>query len=907
MNASGVSLATTPGVDADNPYPGLQAFGERDQAYFHGRTLEREELFRLIRREVLTVLFGRSGLGKTSLLHAGLFPRLRQADVLPVSIRLDFTSGKEDLVSQVRAAFSVAVGGQNIDAAPPTADETLWEYFHKTQLWSARNRLLTPLLVFDQFEEIFTIGRRDPTLDLLITELADLIENLIPTSVRERIARTHEELAFSYERQRVRVVFSLREDFLPQLESLLPRLPSLARNRFRLLHMNGHQALEAILKPGGELVSESVAEEILKVVAGASREDRASEPGAAPAPTEDLTEMEVEPALLSLFCRELNNRRQARGLAAITTGLVQGTHGEILSAFYKQCLVDMARPVRTFIEEQLLTDSGFRQSMPLEEALAGQGVKQEDLSKLIDRRLLRLEERFGRPQVEVIHDVMTRVIRQSRDRRRAREARKLLIRRLVLVAALLLAVVVALATFLLRERLLKREAEHQRAMADAQRVNAQEYRAKAEEMVKYMLVELRDQLKPRGDLDAIRAATKKALEYLSKVERSDHSELLRSEALTTLGDISLDDGKTADAEKNYREALVIARTLYDSERTSRIRQAYLALRLENMARLLRSRGDYTGARDDYSKALSLWEQLALNGSENDFPTQRDSQQAYAVETLNFALLVGSHEKISKVLVMYGHALGILEAFVAKEGEGVGFKANLAAAYRLQGTLLFHHGDIQAALQSYQKALDMDERLVQDNSGDVERKMALVYSLLGLGDVELFAGRGAQALVRADSATRLVQPYAVQETLTTEWNSTLALARARQGDFHLGQGDPRMALARYRECLAVLAKAAAHASDQVYFGYFLSWAHLHLGDAHDRLGNTALAHREWEKAIEIISPQLKADASETLDVYARALLDLGRLDEARPVCRKLHDREWDYRSLQTLCRGKALLP
>ncbi|WP_242684318.1 hypothetical protein [Paraburkholderia hospita] len=81
------------GLSADaltptRPWPGLASFTEADQYFFRGRENEAEELARLVRREVLTVLFGRSGLGKTSLLNAGLFPRLRENLHVPVMIRL---------------------------------------------------------------------------------------------------------------------------------------------------------------------------------------------------------------------------------------------------------------------------------------------------------------------------------------------------------------------------------------------------------------------------------------------------------------------------------------------------------------------------------------------------------------------------------------------------------------------------------------------------------------------------------------------------------------------------------------------------------------------------------------------------------------------------------------------------
>ena len=50
---------------------------------------------------MLTVLYGLSGLGKTSLLRAGLFPKLREKDVFPIYIRLDFSEHRLPFVEQV--------------------------------------------------------------------------------------------------------------------------------------------------------------------------------------------------------------------------------------------------------------------------------------------------------------------------------------------------------------------------------------------------------------------------------------------------------------------------------------------------------------------------------------------------------------------------------------------------------------------------------------------------------------------------------------------------------------------------------------------------------------------------------------------------------------------------------------
>ena len=59
-------------VDDQNPWLGLTSFTEETRGFFHGREEEGAELARRVQRKLLTILFGQSGLGKTSILQAGL-------------------------------------------------------------------------------------------------------------------------------------------------------------------------------------------------------------------------------------------------------------------------------------------------------------------------------------------------------------------------------------------------------------------------------------------------------------------------------------------------------------------------------------------------------------------------------------------------------------------------------------------------------------------------------------------------------------------------------------------------------------------------------------------------------------------------------------------------------------------
>jgi len=89
MNDSSATPASSATIDPQNPWLGLSSYTEESRANFHGRDEEAAELARRVQRKLLTVLFGQSGLGKTSLLRAGLVPRLRGEGYCPVYVRVD--------------------------------------------------------------------------------------------------------------------------------------------------------------------------------------------------------------------------------------------------------------------------------------------------------------------------------------------------------------------------------------------------------------------------------------------------------------------------------------------------------------------------------------------------------------------------------------------------------------------------------------------------------------------------------------------------------------------------------------------------------------------------------------------------------------------------------------------------
>jgi hypothetical protein len=402
----------TAAINQENPWPGLEAYREGDKDFFHGRQQESDELLRCVMRGQLTVLFGQSGLGKTSLLQAGLFPLLRQQEAFPIYIRLDFSSEYLTLTDQVKQAIRQETLAKGVEAPPWKDDETLWEYFHRQEadFWNERNKIIVPVLVFDQFEEIFTLGRvdaaREKASEAFLVELGDLIEGRPPAALKASLDESPKDTSgFSFTQHNYKILLSLRKDFLPELEMLKKEVPSIMQNRFQLLPMNGKAAFEVVAN-AKELIEKEVAKKVVRFVAAAKNSD------------EQLENLLIEPGLLSVVCRELNLKRQREGKPLITADLLEGNQKEIVSDFYERSLADLPPEVRVFVEENLLTVGGYRDSEALDNALEFPGVTPAAISSLIKRRLIRREEREGRQRLELTHDLLKDVVAASRDQRK---------------------------------------------------------------------------------------------------------------------------------------------------------------------------------------------------------------------------------------------------------------------------------------------------------------------------------------------------------------------------------------------------------------------------------------------------------------------------------------------------------
>lgn len=422
-------------------YPGVAFFRDEDidRRLFFGRRREAYDLRQLILAERLVVLMARSGVGKSSLINAGLMQPLRETGYFPIVVWVN--SVRDDplglLFKCVETACKRSVARGVIDSYEPgdPADwnrRSLW-HFMKT-LWLRRgNQLLQPVLIIDQVEELFTLIS-DVSRKKFVDQLADLVRGTRP---RDAAAPGDDrEGVLSDRPPEVKVLLSIREDFLANLDEMAGRIPSILRARYRLAPLRVEEARLAIVEPA-KIENPGIAtprfewsDEAVNRVLDFLRQRRSRAKGM------QLSD-EVEPFQLQLICQHVEELAARGPLKTIELKHLGGTRvyaklQGIVAEFYERCLTLACRESRRFgarrrlqrlCEHEFISAAGRRRLCEESSIVRRYRVPAELLATLVELRLIRKEERVGDDYYELTHDTLIDPIIESRRRRDLRRKR----------------------------------------------------------------------------------------------------------------------------------------------------------------------------------------------------------------------------------------------------------------------------------------------------------------------------------------------------------------------------------------------------------------------------------------------------------------------------------------------------
>ena len=395
-----------------NPWLGLTSYEFEDSYKFFGRSDESGQLFEAITNNPVTVIYGPSGAGKTSIIKAGIFPKLLQEFYMPVYIRL-IHDNDVSYSCQLLRSIKLAAAFQGVDIEQAcdfnhdvNDNDALWVYLHTHTFWRKDNYPVTPLIVIDQFEEIFTLNQDTGKISDFFKFVDELFDNLPPQNIKNIIESTESYFPF-HDDTKYKLALSLREDFLARLEDYSHDIPILRKNRLGLKSMNGQQAFEVITNPLPDLVDDIVALKIIRKISGYDRDVNKN----------NLSDISVETSILSLFCSELYKKMEEQSMNKMTDSLVDSVGDNIIEDYYTNTMGLVSIYATRYLEDNLLTKSGFRNTIALEDAIEN-GVDKHSIEVLQSMRLIKIEIINKTERIEFTHDILCKVAKDKRDLRK---------------------------------------------------------------------------------------------------------------------------------------------------------------------------------------------------------------------------------------------------------------------------------------------------------------------------------------------------------------------------------------------------------------------------------------------------------------------------------------------------------
>jgi len=341
------------------PYKFLDYYTERDVGLFFGREQEVEAICSQIVARRSFILHGRSGAGKSSILRAGLMPKLKGEGHLVFVIR-SFTDPVHQMENALRELFP---------------DEKFGESENLSELVRRAGEGSFVIFFLDQFEEFFLLLSEDARLHFVntINELPDDLP--------------------------VRLVFALREDLLAEMSQLKAAIPAIFHHEYRLKRLNREQAELAITGPArtvGCSYEPELVERLLQDIGDAGG---------------------VDPPQLQIVCDNLYDSRDATGLITRDAYERLGGAPQILASYLEKVLrrfnsVDLLLTKR--ILTALISESGQRLVLQTAELESRIGSRFSDdpaanllIEELVSARILRRRRQDGAAWIELAHDFLT--------------------------------------------------------------------------------------------------------------------------------------------------------------------------------------------------------------------------------------------------------------------------------------------------------------------------------------------------------------------------------------------------------------------------------------------------------------------------------------------------------------------
>ncbi len=443
---------------------------------------------------------------------------------------------------------------------------------------------------------------------------------------------------------------------------------------------------------------------------------------------------------------------------------------------------------------------------------------------------------------------------------------------------------------------------------EVERNNALEAQREAEDLLHFMLEDLHHGLEPVGRLDLLEQVAQRALDYYRRrpTDASLAHARNRAAALFNAGEVFEEQGDYERALQAYHQNRRLFEQLSVAEPQESVRALELARSHRALASALSAMGKPTEAYEHSQQALELSEGLSALA---ELPPEWAD--------LHFKSLV-IHGWIAREVGEIDVALDVLDraqAFAAAQAENPDetdrWHHLSAVGLGYLGIVHQQEGNLEKSLEYYRAANSECSRLVEKNPDHAEWREELQLSLSRLGDALLGSGDLTGAIPVLEQAMAQGQILVRLEPNNANWQRELAVAHATLGAAHRELGNLEGALQGIQNSLKIIRGLTRRFPENHSAVNDVAWDLLELGRIQRELGRADEATRAWEEAVELMarvrlqSRESPQESPYFLDAEVQALLELGRVQDARPLAEELHRRGWKSPDFLELCAEHCL--
>lgn len=471
-------------------------------------------------------------------------------------------------------------------------------------------------------------------------------------------------------------------------------------------------------------------------------------------------------------------------------------------------------------------------------------------------------------------------------------------------------------------------------------------RGQAEDLIHFMLIELRDKVDRLGRLDLIDDIGSEAMQYFAAVpaqELSDEELARYGTALHQIGEVRMRQGDLAAATQAFAQSLALAQTSHDRhpanderlfdlgqsqfwvgygyrelgdyEQAQQAFEAYLGAsqelverdprsprwRLElgyahsNLGTLSEDRGDLEGARERFRASLEIKEQLA-----RESPEDADLQDtlAWAHNILGVVLAtLGESEAARRHL---SEDLAIRQRLVEAQPLDATFLDNLAVSHNYLGFWHLQHGLWATAADHFRDAVDIYQPLVRDDPDNAARQLRLAINRTALGRTLIALDDHREGFEQLQAAQRFLTS-AAPERVSGHRRRELAVVHYQLARYDVLEGNPQGARQQVDTAIAMLQTLVTDVPDDRVAHQRLSAGLLLRGDLQAAAGSPEAARESWQRAAALVEPFARDSRDRHLRAsWAQALLRLERSPEASQIVEELRAAGFCEPSFPELC-------